>query len=187
MEFIASLFTAIFADNIITYGKGIKDAKELRWKKHSWILFVLFLVEAVILGGAAIGLRALGKNFDIFQYLSFLILVLLMVLITGGFYLLLKVFPEEIRQGLSHQFVSVTINSALLAIAASLFFAADMSNLKLVGLMLGLPLGFLVSTYVIAPLYDRVDSDDAMKGFRGLPLLLLVLAGLVLSLSALKF
>ena len=41
----------------------------------------------------------------------------------------------------------------------------DMSNLKLLGLMLGLPLGFLLSTYVIAPLYDRVDSDDAMKGF----------------------
>lgn len=189
MEFLAVLFTSIFANNIVIAGKGINDSATFPKKKYSWILLVLFFLESLILAGMAIGFKALVVLLPVFKYLSFFIFVLVMAIITALFYLLvMKVFPETIRNELKDEFVSVTVNTALLAIAMVIMTAKDsVSTLNLFAYALGLPLGYIASTYVFSAILERVNGSTAPKGFKGLPLLILSVAGLCLCLGALSF
>jgi Na+-translocating ferredoxin:NAD+ oxidoreductase RnfA subunit len=188
MTILGVLLTSFFANNVALTGYGLKTSKELgSFKgKHSWILFCLYFIEALVLGGVALLLR--GKT-GVIKYLAILIFVLIMAVCTGLFYLLNeKCFKEDVRAEMKDNFYLVAINSSLLAIATSLFtFSSEVSNTVAICSLFFLPIGYLLSSYVFSALYDRVNTPDAPKGFRGMPLLLLCVAGLCLGITMLSF
>lgn len=188
MEFLLSLLTSLFANNIVLHGHGLKDAATFHTHKRSWILVILFFAEAVILGLCSYGFSYLIKVDEIFKYLSILFFVIISIGCDLVFYALIHKFaPAEIKEEMLHEGVSIAINSALLDISLTILLLIDASVLTTLGTCIGLPLGFICATYVTGAILERVSGSDNPRGFKGLPLVLITIAILALAASALKF
>lgn len=189
MEFLTVFFATILADNLLLAGKGVRETALMGKKKYSWILALFFFAEALLLGGVAVIVHRYLKEFEVLKYLSLLIFAFVMVFSTFFFEILVnKAFKEEIRNELKDSFSLITINSALMAIAVSIFAAAPtVPSLTLLAVVFASPIAYLVFAYIFGALMERFEILSAPKGFKGLPLLLICLAGLTLSLSMLHF
>lgn len=188
MSFLTTLLTSLFANNIILAGHGLKDGAYFHKKKSSWILVVLFFGEALILGACGLGFRALASKVELIKYLSILFFVAISILCDVIFYIIAHYFfKDDIKQDMKDESVSIAINSALLAISMEILLLTDASLPVALASIIGLPLGFIGATYVCGPVVDRLDTADQPKGFRGLPLLIISLAGLALAMSSLHF
>lgn len=188
MEFLVTLFSSLFANNIVLAGHGLRDAGTFHKRSKSWILIILFFVESIILSLCSLGFRELVKLSPLFKYLSILFFVLISIGCDMLFYLIMsKINKGKFKEEMINEGLSVAINSALLDISLSILLLTDVSILSTFGAILGLPLGFIGSTYVCGAILNRVNTSDQPKGFKGLPLLLISIAGLALAMSSLVF
>lgn len=189
MEFVTLFFASLFANNLLLAGKGVRQTALFQSKKHGWVLALFFFIEAMALAVVALFIRRFVAELEVLKYLSILIFAFVMAIFTFIFDLMVNhVFKDEIREDLKDHFATVSINSALMAIAFTVFtIAANTSWLSILGIVLGLPLGYLVFNYICGALMERFEISSAPKGFKGIPLLLICLSGLALSLSMLHF
>ena len=191
MTFFAALFTAVFANNVILVGHGLKDSYDLiRIKtKKPWLLLAVYFLEALILGGFAFLWAALAKNNVLWKYLSLLFNILIMALLLTGFYHCMKKFLPDFATEIRNKIPEVMINTSLITVCIEVLeLVLNGSSTALVfGSILGYPLGFLLSTFVFRAVMERIEVSNAPKGFRTMPLLLLVTAGLCLSMTMLSF
>lgn len=185
MTFFSGLISSIFANNLVIAGYSLKANQQAgKRNPYRWVLFLLYFVEALLLSFAALGFRALKADHPIFNYLSILVFVILDALMTGIFYYLIRpLFKDEVKASLGEDYLSLLLNSSLLAIAISILSLAEDASFGLIlGTMLGLPLGFLLSSYVFTAIEERLEANET-KTYMRVPLLLLSLAGLALGLT----
>ncbi len=189
MEFVTVFFASLFANNLLLAGKGVRQSALFGKKKHGWVLSLFFFVESITLAIVAFLLRKFTAQFEIIKYLSILIFAFVMAICTFFFDLLINhTFKDEIRESLKDHFATTTINSALMAIAFTIFMVApETSPMTLIAITLGAPIGYLVFNCICGALMERLEVTTAPKGFKGIPLLLICLSGLALSLSMLHF
>jgi len=186
--FFAAALTSLFANNLVALGYGIKEGKDFSAKpaKGSWVLLVFFFLEAVVLALVSYTLAPYCQE-GLMKSMTTLIFVALMVLLCALFLLFSRFFPAEIQQTVKDSLLELGLNSALMAVAVVFLTLKRSSPALLFGTLLFLPVGYLLSTYVLKALMERIELSDAPKGFKGMPLLLLTLSGLALAVTMLSF
>lgn len=193
MQFLGVLLSAFFAHSLVLSGYGLRQNVALGAKKtlYRWVLLCLYFVEALILGFAGWGFRALAANNAMWTYLTPLFAVLIMSICLGGFALLTKYcFPEAMRNDLSDSYVEIGLNSSLLALVVVLLsYEAGTDAVMLIGSIICLPLGYLAASYATGAVLDRLSVSNTNGPFRfaTMPLLLLSIAGLCLGCWMMTF
>lgn len=189
MEFFGILLTSLFANNLAFTGHAVKQSLELgqNKSKYKWVLFVLFFVESILLGIFAYLMRDVVADSVMWKYLSIFLYVVFLGILDGVFYLISHKFPVAVQDGIKDSFLEIGLNSALMALAATLVSLTDTNFGWAFVTMLFLPLGYIASSYIFAALYERIELSNAPKGFKGMPLVLLSIAGLALGLTMLSF
>lgn len=179
MEFIGAVLTALFAENLILQGHDIRDGIHLgnRHYPHRIFFFILFLFESLVLSSLAIVIVKFGKQVEILKYISFFIFALTDTLRIVLFDLLLKKLAPKISKEREEDWIELASTNAIMAICAFALTFRDFSALKIAGYRISRPVGFVLSSFVLYPLYERVCQDSKAKSFKGIPLLLLSLAG----------
>lgn len=79
---------------------------------------------------------------------------------------------SELYSDMGSIFPLVTVNTAVLAIVMQMG-TADLSFADAVGAAIGAGLGFWFAAFVLGGVQKRLETSDAPKSFRGLPLMLL--------------
>ncbi len=203
MSYLATFFTCLFANSLLLEGKGVNAVTDYaKTKKGKAILFLFYLIAAVIMGFVAYGYTYLidavpgwveGKESltwlsDTVTYCEPVVFVLAMAIILGIFYALVQLSPK-MKDEIKPESFNLLLNTSLFAIALSILSLAggtDDFKLLLVNIF-GLPAGYLLSFLVFEPILDRIKASNASKGFKGVPLMLVTMAGMCLCFASLAF
>ena len=179
MAYLTTFFTSIFANSVLLDGQGINtvsDFAKIRSKRKFWI-FVFYLIAAVAMGFVAFGYSKLtkwlpgvlpeGDNWTwvspVVEYCQPIILVLAMAILLGLFFLIVHLSPK-MREDIKPEQLSVLLNTSIY-----------------------LPVGYLLSFVLFEPILDRIKASNAPKGFKGIPLMLVTMAGMCLCFASLTF
>jgi hypothetical protein len=190
MEFLAGFFTSLFANNLVLSGKGVNLFASFATQKtsHKIILFGFYVIAAVILGLVAYLLAAIAAQNEAFRInlipYQILILVGVMVVLTLVFVLITKLCHLD---DLKSDYLNVALNTSLLAIGLIVLSLQKAEPGLILANIIGLPVGFLLSVFVFEPIADRIEISDAPTAFKGIPLLLISTAALLLACYSLKF
>lgn len=189
MQFFGAILTAFFAQNLILQGHDLRDGVHLgnRHYPHRFYFLILYVVESLIISAIGILISRFGKGREILTYLSFFIYRLAAALLTGIFTLIFKKFVPQLERDRHEDWIERSCRTALIAVGAAALTFRNYSTAKWVGYRIGLPLGFALSSIVFSALFDRVNQDSQSKSFRGVPLLLLSLAGASLGVVRMSF
>lgn len=204
MAYLTTFFTSIFANSVLLDGQGINtvsDFAKIRSKRKFWI-FVFYLIAAVAMGFVAFGYSKLtkwlpgvlpeGDNWTwvspVVEYCQPIILVLAMAILLGLFFLIVHLSPK-MREDIKPEQLSVLLNTSIYAIALSIITLTSRSSdfLLILVNICGLPLGYLLSFVLFEPILDRIKASNAPKGFKGIPLMLVTMAGMCLCFASLTF
>lgn len=179
MQFIGAILTAFFAKNLILQGHDLRDGIHLgnRHYPHRLVFLGLYVLESLVISIVGYLISKYGKGREILSYLAFFIYALIAALRTGLFSLAFKKFFPQLEKELHEDWIERACSTALIAVGASALTWSSVSVAERVGLRLARPIGFALSSFVFSALYERVREDGDAKGFRGIPLLLLSLAG----------
>ncbi len=203
MSYLATFFTCLFANSILLQGKGVNAVSDYaKTKKGKGLLFLFYLIAAVVIGFVAYGYTYLidavpgwieGKEGwewlnSAVTYVQPVIFVLAMAILLGIFYALVQLSPK-LKEEIKPESFNLLLNTSLFAIALSILAFAggnDDFTLLIVNIF-GLPAGYLLSFLIFEPILDRIQASNASKGFKGVPLMLVTMAGMCLCFASLAF
>ncbi len=190
MEFLIGFFSSLFVNCLLISGEGINGYKPLAEKKGmaKYVAFIYYFIASVILGFVSYGLSLVKDNALLTDFTLFIIVVLAIVLAVA-FYFITKYCFKGFFDELKDSIFDIIINTASISVALSVvtLVLADGTLPTVLGNIFGLPIGFLVSVLVFAPIQERISNSNAPKYFKGIPLALLSLACLALATYGLSF
>ena len=181
MEFFAVFSAALAAENLF-FARAFDFGNMSRMNKDPKKLLMYGGLSTVILtaaGVVAYGVNRLILGTPLYNYISGLAHLLVLVLIYCGAYFLMEKYTPTLFEKLGKYLPYAAFNCATLG--SLLLSAKDVeldSIAKALFYHLGAGVGFTGALLLIWSLRHRLSSCDAPKSFRGLPLQLIT-AGLV--------
>lgn len=189
MQFIGAVLTAFFAQNLILQGHDLRDGVHLgnRHYPHRFYFLLLYVIESIVISSVGLLISKFGGGNSLLRYRVFFIYALLAGARTGIFTLIFKKCSPNLEKDRHEDWIERACTTALIAVGASCLSWLERPVSKWVGFRIAVPLGFSLSSIVFSALFDRVNEDDKAKSFRGVPLLLLSLAGASLGVIRMSF
>ncbi len=193
MTYLIGFFSSLLTNNLAIRGYGITGVEkgaEGR-TKHVVLYTILYLVAGLALGLSAYGLNLLEGSYEsleILGYFEVVVYALIIALIAGIYWLVMRAahVDEESKADL----LPLIVNTSLLGICFYVVTLISDGNSDIVFIIvnsLGLALGYLATIAVFKPIAERIRISNAGIGFKGMPLMLILLALLALALGSLGF
>ncbi len=190
MTYLIGFFSSLLTNNVVTLGYGISGVSHTsthRVKKFT--LFVIFyLIAGIAMGLSAWGMASFEATYPILQYFEIVIYAVIIAILALIFYGLASAFhaSKEFKEDI----LPFVINTSLYGIC--LFVSSLISNgnsdiIYIIVNSLGLALGYVCTIVVFKPIAERIEASNAGLGFKGIPLILILLAILCLALGSLSF
>ncbi len=190
MEYLIGFFSSLLTNNITAEGYGISGlahSSKNRWKQF-WLYCIFYIIAGVLMGLFAYGLAVFEADHPRTVYFNIIIYACLIAVLVLIFYGISCAAhqSEEFKQDV----LPLIVNSSLLGICFYVTGIISEGNSDIVFILvnsLGLACGYVVTQIVFRPIYDRIQASNAGTGFKGIPLILILLAILCLALGALSF
>ena len=193
MTYLIGFFSSLLTNNLAIQGYGITGVgKGAAGKtKHVVLYAILYLVAGLVLGLSAYGLNWLEGSYESLEMLSYFEVVVYaaaIAIVVGLYWLVMKAahVDEESKANL----LPLIVNTSLLGICFYVVSLISDGNSDIVFIIvnsLGLALGYLATIAVFKPIAQRIEISNAGIGFKGMPLILILLAILALALGSLSF
>lgn len=189
MEYLTAFFVALFAGNLILTGQGMHAIDQYHQaKKFRPLLLLFYLIAGIAVSAAAYGFTFLENLHPAVEYVAPLFFVLVLAVLVAIFYALICLSPKA-KAELKPEWFGLLLNTSLFAIAMSVLSLVGTTDDPLLFLSnaCGLPLGYVLTFVIFEPIYERISISNAMRGFKGMPLVLLTLSGMCLCFVSLTF
>ncbi len=193
MTYLIGFFSSLLTNNLAIRGYGITGVEKgaAGRTKHVVLYTILYLVAGLALGLSAYGLNLLEGSYEsleILGYFEVVVYALIIALIAGIYWLVMRAahVDEESKADL----LPLIVNTSLLGICFYVVTLISDGNSDIVFIIvnsLGLALGYLATIAVFKPIAERIRISNAGIGFKGMPLMLILLALLALALGSLGF